>query len=60
MTEEERQEKIKRIAPFQTYDEYTEEEKRILPPLPEDAERIKNRESYVWTGFCWDIEYRGW
>ena len=60
MTDKERQEKLKNIEPFKTYDEYTEEEKMILPPLPKCAKEVMKYDTYIWDGISWGISYRGW
>ncbi len=60
MTDKERKEMVKKIEPFKTYEEYTEEERAILPPLPACAKKVMEYDTYIWDGYSWGIMYRGW
>ena len=47
------EEKYKNIAPFKRWSKYTEEEKNILPKLPEHL--IKGeRTPWMWMGDRWE------
>lgn len=48
------EEKYKDIKPFKRWHEYTESERRILPPIPEYY--IRGKETpYMWMGDHWEF-----